>query len=559
MLKRNAANASSYLADAAFYLHLASRREMSVIDFCLATDENLRASYIRLVDGWERLHLDVDLNRVARAISARTAGLLEVVSRPSRRSQRAAKTRCAMLTSILDAHEMSSVGFIHRTAHTYIFGTSAGHQILAASTKTTDDLTYICFETWLISWCVLRGLESVAPISLRYSREAWFGSTGCSDQTTETRLRTARYLIGQLEQKSFLQTTPYQSLLWTSRFFCPKRNEHQISFDILFASLGIWNLVSSDILDISVSEPSENFCRFWSVLQGLRRAELLDRLDGRGREFRDPLDDRGIYLCKKLLCYCPGPDVEITNTDGEQIPGFCPIALIHEGLPIEAADLIDPWLRKASASTLTKRCKPIMVRCSQMFFYTRFGVETTIIGALSYVDLAPLLRSSLGRNDSDQLSTNLNSFGTSFVLFQWPKGAWQPIMYELPPTDAMTILQEILQPQNAEDLSFEIGMITVDGNRTLPILDPISLSRFERLKSLSEAFQILGKGIESINNFATAEEDRIRLAYDEVIYRHWRSWMYGTDEPFLRQYQHISRPKELEYSLDDEDSDSGSD
>lgn len=51
MLKRNAGNSSTCLADAAFFLQLASHRKFSVIEFCLASNEALRASYIQLADG----------------------------------------------------------------------------------------------------------------------------------------------------------------------------------------------------------------------------------------------------------------------------------------------------------------------------------------------------------------------------------------------------------------------------------------------------------------------------------------------------------------------------
>lgn len=557
MLKRNAANSESYLADAAFYCQLAIHRKMSIIEFSLASNDNLRANYIHLVDGWERLHFELDCDRMARAVSARTAGLLEVSRYTAKLCWRAARTRCAVLTDTFNNYGESSVKFIHRTARTYVLETTAGNRILAASTRSLDDIKRICFETWLVSSIVLGSLESAAPVGLPHLESGWLGCEHCNESRSETSLLGMKDVIAKLEQKSLLWTMPCRSSRWKPEqdyVPFPKLNEHTISFDLLFASLGIWKFAKSE-LNTSVPDPSHMLHLFWSVVEGLRQ-------DMTYRDFCVDFSKRGLQFCDEILDHFPSPNSELANADGERVPAFYPIMLQYREMlaipkrermvrgPIQSIDL---WVKQISAETWTRRCNPTMAQCCQQFFGCRWYGTMSILGAFSFVDMAPLLQFTTGEEDADLRTPKPDKVDAACILWNWPRHAWKPRMYKTSRSEGIAMLQDLVRYNRKTPncvARCDIGIIQVEDQ--LPNWVKLAPPQRTELNSLVEVFRVLGKSTEAIDRFAAAEDDRIRIAYGGVIYRRWRSWMYGVDEPSIQQ-QYPSRPFRLLYDLVPED------
>ncbi|KAK5948214.1 hypothetical protein OHC33_010762 [Knufia fluminis] len=64
MLRRNNSDAKQYRVDAAFYFQLISHRDMSIVEFSLAINDEPRATFLQFADYWEQLHQKINCERV---------------------------------------------------------------------------------------------------------------------------------------------------------------------------------------------------------------------------------------------------------------------------------------------------------------------------------------------------------------------------------------------------------------------------------------------------------------------------------------------------------------
>lgn len=208
MLKRNSNDAKHYWGDAAFYCQLASHREMNLVQFCLAINDEARRAYLRLQEGWEILHHKLACERAKVWISVRTAGLLEVNTRHTRNPKRCSRTRSPSLTYLLDTYQSQAVQFIHRTARTYVLGSSAGRALLKSSSRSAKDISQLCLETRLTADLVLPALESVAPVGIAGFDLGFYGCGNCTSEHSSEAAKYTETVLDQLLSKALLWCDP---------------------------------------------------------------------------------------------------------------------------------------------------------------------------------------------------------------------------------------------------------------------------------------------------------------------------------------------------------------
>lgn len=73
--------------------------------------------------------------------------------------------------------------------------------------------------------------------------------------------------------------------------------------------------------------------------------------------------------------------------------------------------------------------------------------------------------------------------------------------------------------------------------------------RCSELSSLHAALLYIGKTEESIQSFADTEEPRLRIQLSDIVYRHWRAWFWGVDDPGLRGHERPPEDGQVYYDL----------
>jgi len=545
MLRRNSVDLKDYRKDATFFCQLVSHREMSMIEFYLAVTDDIRTSYLRFDDGWETLHTKIDCDHLATRVSVCTGGFLEV--RSTRIFKRVMKSRSASLSALLDVWESTTVDFIHRTARSYFWNTTIGVGLVSKPVKSPEEIQQICFEVTLASNTVLYSLETPLPLDI-YTFGAVLHCSACGGHQQPSNRETVRSVFDSLLFRGLLSVDTD----WVPSKFVPRdimsKNPSGplpslagggISYCHLYALYGFFDFTVTEYQTMDGFK-DENFltllvaCLVYGIFNPF--------------EYRTYEVESAKALYDLIIQHGATPNCQITNTFGESTSMFHEVIYgaqeghhAHRVMWSVWMPIIEEWLLQTDDATISMTSNPTIDTCSSLFFELHYD-SLILLGHLNLTDIEQISYLTLPQ----QLSMRLKGVGTASrqcAIWVWHAERWRPQMYALSPADFYSIKHVISQ---ALPQAHPSSVVAIPGTimyrwSNIPAGFQAVVESIEghstKLKSLSEALLYLGKSAEAIQMFGAAEEARLDGAMEEIAFRHWKSWYYGTEDALLQQYQ----------------------
>lgn len=523
ILHRNNHDHKHYAADVAFYFQFLLHREgnTNLIEFCLAINDDLRTWCMDPDTGWDavEIHAKFDFERIRTWISARTGGLLEVYEVPT-----------AQVESVDDQHDSNprdefaswydkyidcDVGFIHRTARTFVSETITGKSLLLPSTISPAELVRVCFESRFIAWVIFGALKG-----WRYrgwDKNMYSLLLSCLDEGERRypcmmppqSVKVSECACDGLLAKGYLLLNEFLTPASSPSYFFfnswPSSDGSTIDYCSLYCRAGLWEHMQQGL------ERRRNDVDYLSIL-------LVYTVEGMWQG-RDVLcRDAGAAPFLRLIELGAHPCRQITFYTGESICLLPFIAkpvsdLVARRYPI--GTITHVMLRFDLSNTLGNL--PLITSCND--YWLRYSPDQCLYfwGDLKFSIAREYFEgANAGRS-------GLRLCGGGVYICCEGGGDTAPRLFAISSEDPCRILDH---PDIRNSLSFDD---TGDVFLRLPPNSAYS-GNVRPLRSLREALRYMGKSEESIHRFATAEETRLRQrGVGESTIGEWKSWFFGSD------------------------------
>lgn len=376
MLQRNSDDTDDYMGHCALYCRLACIGQMNLVEFWLATNDDIRKAYLKCGQGWETLHMNLDDQRLISWINVRAKGLIEVRYRSDcyipRYPPRDPSLRQRLASRALE------VGFIHRTARTFVLDTVAGLSILSASSKSDSDVREALWESQLIDQLILTTLDSAKPCGLEILPVFLFHSSPLAHLNEAIRSTLKELLNSGLirhENNQYLQSGRLARGFDENLSF-PGVELHGIDYCELFVLCRQWQAAKAELLSSMGKRRSEDLT--YLVYCTIRQMDILHErkkaIDFLGRLFEAGAD----------------PNSHLHNLCGEDITLFHYILYLVIEHKIHDPN-VEQWLLKASDSTFDWVMYP-SVQHFGIKVLSKYALGTTyIVGSFSISGIAPFI------------------------------------------------------------------------------------------------------------------------------------------------------------------------
>jgi len=406
------------------------------------------------------------------------------------------------------------VGFIHRTARTFVSETITGKGLLLASTISPAELVRVCFESRFIERVIFSALtgyrycgryDDVHSLLLACVDE-WEHRYPCvmPPQSVKVFERACDGFLakGYLLLNEFLPPTSSPS-----DFLCnywPSSDGSTIDYCSLYCRAGLWEHMQQG------PERRRNDVDHLSIL-------LFYTVEGMNQGKDELCTDAGAALFLRLIELGADPCRQITFYTGESVcllpfiaHAACDLIGIHYPIDVIVQAMLRFDLSNTSGNLLLIRS------CNDHWW-----------GHLSrrYLYFLGDLKFSIAREyfeDANAGWSGLRLCGGRVYICCELGGKAATRLFAISSEESCKILGH---PNIRNGLLFDYGEVLL----SLPPNSAYS-GNVRPLRSLREALRYMGKSEESINRFATAEETLFRqVGMGEGVIGEWKSWFLGSD------------------------------